>query len=311
MKPLLIVLSGGPSGWAPIGPNGETLLEYGVYDALRAGFERIVFIVPRDEEEHFREGVLNRMKDLKYELVLQDEDAQIPPDIAEKAREAGRTKPWGEVHALLCGAALITVPAFAVISANCFYGREAFETMWSYLGSPSITQQKLPTVKQGFIVLYPLEKIFPKKVSARDASDDPPQAPNTPSSAVILGICGVKDSYLAAMRKCTISSGDSFTDEISGEEIAPDALVSMGFWGFPRSILPALRKYFSDFIQDSANIPENECDLFDAADWILQSGLLRIRAIKAPGECFTAQTSDPETIPELIAEGVYPPSLWS
>jgi hypothetical protein len=309
MKPLLLILSagmgsryGGLKQMEPIGQNGEALLDYAVYDALRSGFEKAVFVIRRDMEQDFRETVLSRMKSVPYELVYQELDAGIPPEIFEKAQEAGRTKPWGTVHALLCAADAIKVPAFAVINADAFYGREAFEIMGTYLGSPAITQQKLPTIKQGYIVPYKLKNTF---------SDE---------ETVARWVCEIKDGCLASVNELTAITREkkgifNTAENGSKEELAPDMPVSMNFWGFPRSILPGLRKYFFDFLNESENLPKDECPLPRGVDWIIKNGLLTIRVLEADTEGFgLTRKEDQETasrrIAELVAEGVYPASLW-
>ncbi|MDR0567889.1 MAG: NTP transferase domain-containing protein [Spirochaetaceae bacterium] len=309
MKPLLLVLAagmgsgyGGPKQLEPIGRNGETLLEYSVYDALRSGFGNIIVVIRRDMEQAFRETALNRMKSARYTLAYQALDAGIPAEVVEKAQTAGRTRLWGTVHAVLCGASAIDAPAFAAIRGDAFYGPETFELLGGYLGFRSVTQQKLPAIKHGYILPYPLARTFSGEGPA------------------VRELCEIKDDCLVSLKKYTALCRDAqgvfnTAEDGSKEELPGDAPASADCWAFPRSILPGLRKYFFDFLQNPENIPQNECDLWSAADWIVKNGLLTIRALKTDAEWFCLAGPDDRTaaanrIAELTERGVYPVSLW-
>ena len=300
--PLLVVLAagmgsryGGLKQMDQIGQNGETLLDYSVYDALRSGFEKIVFIIRHDMEKDFKELVLRRMKSINYELAYQELDTLIPPEIFAATKQLGRTKPWGTTHALLCAADKIDTPAFGVINADDFYGREAFTILGNFLASRAITQ--------GAIVPYNLEKTL------------------SPQGTVARGVCEIKGDCLVSVDELTAiarEEGGIFNtaEDGSKQELAADTPVSMNFWGFPRSILPSFRKYFFDFLQNSENLPKNECYLTRAADWFIKSGLLTIRTLKADSDWFgVTYKEDQETaisrIADLVTNGVYPASLWS
>ena len=155
-KPILVVLAagigsrfGGLKQMERFGKNGELLLDYSVYDALRGGFGKAVFIIRRDIDADFRETVLSRLEGkVNYDLAYQEMDSHIPPDIFAHVKAQGRTKPWGTAHALLCAADKIDAP-FAVINADDFYGREAYAAMGSFLSGPGLSE--------GAIVPYKLE----------------------------------------------------------------------------------------------------------------------------------------------------------
>jgi dTDP-glucose pyrophosphorylase len=301
--PILVVLAagmgsryGGLKQMDQIGQSGETLLDYSVYDALHAGFEKIVFIIRHDMEKDFKELVLSRMKSVTYELAYQDMDTLIPPEIFAEAEKLNRTKPWGTAHALLCAADKIDTAAFGVINADDFYGREAFIILGNCLNSRAITQ--------GAIVPYNLEKTLSLQ------------------GTVARGVCEIKDNCLVSVSELTAiareEEGGIFNtaEDGSKQELAPDTPVSMNFWGFPRSILPGLRKYFFDFLQDSENLPKNECYIPRAVDWFIKSGLLSVRVLKADADWFgVTYKEDRECavnrIAGLVASGVYPVSLWN
>ena len=298
MGPLLIVLAagmgsryGGLKQMDQIGQNGETLLDYSVYDALRSGFEKVIFIIRRDIEDDFRNIVLSRMKSVNCELAFQELDSLIPPEISAKTQ---RTKPWGTCHAVLCAADLIKAPAFAVINADDFYGFEAFDIMGSYLASSAI--------KHGYIVPYSLEKTL------------------SAQGTVARGVCEINNELLVSVNELTAIGRDeagifNTAPDGSRQELAADTPVSMNFWGFPRSILPALRKYFFDFLNENDNLSKDECYLPKAADWFIKNNLLSIQALKAEADWFGVTykedlQSAKDRIAALVAEGVYPPNLW-
>ncbi|MDR1421136.1 MAG: hypothetical protein LBI86_12245 [Treponema sp.] len=306
--PVLVVLAagmgsryGGLKQIDRIGKNGEVLLDYSVYDAMRNGFEKVVFIIRHDIEEDFRELVLSRMgKRVRYELAFQDLDTIIPPDIFTEARKLGRTKPWGTAHALLCAAAAIDGP-FTVLNADDFYGYEAYRIMGAYLtsiaGSPDA---------DGAIVPYELQKTL------------------SPQGTVTRGVCEIRDGYLASVEELTAiekRDGVVFNTGPDGtrRELAARMPVSMNFWGFPASVLPHFQKYFDNFLagfaRDMKGNIKSECYIPRAADWLVRENIIRIKALEADSVWFgVTYREDREAavqrIEALAREGVYPPRLW-
>jgi NDP-sugar pyrophosphorylase family protein len=302
--PVLVVLAagmgsryGGLKQMDRIGKNGEVLLDYSVYDALGAGFEKVVFIIRHDIEKDFRELVLARMTKVRWDLAFQDLDTLIPPDIWAEAEQAGRTKPWGTAHALLCAAGKIDAP-FTVLNADDFYGREAFEVMGNYLRGPDI--------QDAAIVPYNLEKTL------------------SPQGTVTRGVCEVHKGYLVSVDELTAiekRDGRIFNTNAGGSrrELAPDTPVSMNFWGFPKTILPHFKTYFDDFLKtfaaDMAGQIKAECYLPKAADWFIKNNIIRIKSLAADSDWFgVTYKEDKEAavqrIAALTARGVYPPALW-
>ncbi|MDR2079511.1 MAG: hypothetical protein LBP74_07320 [Treponema sp.] len=303
--PVLVVMAagmgsryGGLKQMDRVGAHGEVLLDYSVYDALESGFEKIVFIIRHDIEKDFRELVLSRMgTKVKYDLAFQDQDTLIPADIFAGAQKAGRTKPWGTAHALLCAADKIDAP-FTVLNADDFYGREAYKAMGAYLG-------KIP-VTDAAIVPYNLEKTL------------------SPQGTVTRGVCEVRNGYLSSVDELLAiekKNGKIFNTNPDGSrrDLTADTPVSMNFWGFPESILPHFRKYFDNFLAefaaDMAGHIKTECYLPKAADWFIREGIIRIRVLKADSQWFgVTYREDREAainrIGALTAGGVYPPGLW-
>ncbi|MCL2442634.1 MAG: hypothetical protein FWD13_04120 [Treponema sp.] len=309
--PILVVLAagmgsryGGLKQMDKIGKNGEALLDYSVFDAVKSGFEKIVFIIRNDIEKDFRELVLTRMgSKVKYELAFQNPDSLIPPDIFRAAQDAGRTKPWGTGHALLCAAEKIDAP-FAVINADDFYGREAFAVMGKHLSSSGIN---IPA-----IVPYRLNKTL------------------SPMGTVARGVCevtvseGNQDSFLISVDELTAiekKDGIIFTTAGDGSirELSPDTPVSMNFWGFSPDMFPELKKYFDDFLKTfmadvNGNI-KSECFIPRAVDCFIKQGKIKVKVLNANSTWFGVTYKEDredaiKKLNEMTAAGIYPPSLW-
>ncbi|MHB9292056.1 hypothetical protein Holit_01144 [Hollandina sp. SP2] len=299
--PVLVVLAagmgsryGGLKQVGRIGQRGETLLDYSVFDALRSGFKKIVFIIRHDMEKDFQNLVLSHLTSIPYELCFQELDSLIPAEVFSQAKQAGRTKPWGTSHALLCAASVIDAP-FAVINADDFYGTVAFKVMGTYLASPHVTE--------GAIIPYQLKKTL------------------SPQGTVARGVCMIQDGYLESVQEMTAiaQEGNRIVNTTAAgvkQELAPDTPVSMNFWGFPMSIFPDLRRYFDEFLETSAGQPKQECYLPLAADWFIKNKLLKIQVLPADSDWFGVTYQEDRgvamnRIVELVAQGVYPASLWN
>ncbi|MDR2184559.1 MAG: hypothetical protein LBO80_02660 [Treponema sp.] len=299
--PILVVLAagigsryGGLKQMDRIGKSGEVLLDYSVFDAKRAGFTKVVFIIRRDIEKDFRELVLSRIKGrIECDLAFQELDSIIPADVLAESRKIGRTKPWGTAHALLCARDKIDAP-FTVLNADDFYGREAFAAMGKYLSDAANTD--------GAIVPFRLEKTL------------------SPQGTVTRGVCEVSQGYLSSvdeLKAIEKKDGRIFNTASDGaqQDLAADTPVSMNFWGFPVSIFPKLQNYFDDFLKTSGSELKSECYLPLAVDWFIKKGFLKIRVLKADSEWFgVTYKEDRETainrIAELVSQGVYPALLW-
>ena len=312
--PILAVLAagigsryGGLKQMEKIGRHGEVLLDYSVFDALRGGFKKIVFIIRRDIEKDFREVILSRIEGkVDYDLAFQGLDSLIPPAVYEAAVKLGRTKPWGTAHALVCAAEKLDAP-FAVLNADDFYGRESFCAMGSFLSTHGLTE--------GAIVPYRLDRTL------------------SPQGTVARGVCVVKDGYLASVDEMTAienANGVIFNTNSDGSrrELSADTPVSMNFLGYPESAMPHFLKYFDDFINGySADILDgksdpcvrgikSECFLPKATDWFIHNDLLKVKALEADSEWFgVTYREDREAavkrLEELTGEGVYPSPLWA
>ncbi|MDR0456200.1 MAG: hypothetical protein LBH20_05910 [Treponema sp.] len=303
--PVLVVMAagmgsryGGLKQMDKIGKNGEVLLDYSVYDALKSGFEKVVFIIRHDIEKDFREQVLTRMgSKVKWELAFQDPDSLIPGDIFAAAQRAGRTKPWGTAHALLCAADNIDAP-FCVLNSDDFYGREAFAVIGKHLCGPGADEP--------VIVPYRLEDTL------------------SPGGTVARGVCEISGGYLVSIDELTAiekKDGRICNTNPNGsiEELAADTPVSMNFWGFPGSVLPEFKIYFDKFLESfAADIPgqiKSECFIPKAADYFTKQGIIKIKALRANSGWFGVTYREDrdmavQKIAGLTAAGIYPASLW-
>jgi NDP-sugar pyrophosphorylase family protein len=299
--PVLVVLAagigsryGGVKQMEKFGKNGEVLLDYSVFDALRGGFAGVVFIIRKDLESDFREIVLARLEGkVKYELAFQELDSLIPQGIYAEAKKNGRTKPWGTAHALLCAADKIDAP-FAVINADDFYGREAFAAMGAFLSTPNLSD--------GAIVPYRLDRTL------------------SAMGTVARGVCEVSGDYLLSIDELIAiekKDGVIFNTNPDGSkrELKADTPVSMNFLGYPHSILPRFRQFFDDFIAASGRELKSECYLPKASDWFIKNNYLKMRVVHADSEWFgVTYKEDKEAaikrLTALTAEGVYPEPLW-
>jgi NDP-sugar pyrophosphorylase family protein len=300
-KPNLVVLAagigsryGGLKQMEKFGKNGEVLLDYSVFDAVRGGFEKIVFLIRHDLEKDFRETVLSRMEGkVKYEIAFQELSSLITPETYSEAVKLGRTQPWGTAHALLCASEKIDAP-FAVINADDFYGREALAVMGEFLSKPDL--------KDGAIVPYKLEPTL------------------SPIGTVARGVCEVSGDYLVSIDELiSIEKKDGviFNTNPDGtkRELKPNTPVSMNFLGYPDSILPKFKKYFDDFIAVSARELKAECYLPKASDWFIKNNYLKMRVLNADSEWFgITYKEDKEAairrLAELTSQGIYPEKLW-
>jgi len=303
--PILVVLAagmgsryGGLKQMDKIGKNGEVLLDYSVYDAVKSGFKKVVFIIRHDIEMDFRELVLARMESKVHcELAFQDPDSLIPPDVFRLAQEAGRTKPWGTGHALLCAAENIDAP-FTVLNADDFYGREAFAVMGRHLCNENGNAAS--------IVPYRLDKTLSSQ------------------GTVARGVCEVKDGFLVSVDELTAigeKDGKIFNTAPDGSirHLLPETPVSMNFWGFPPDVLPELKKYFDDFLKTFAADPKgqikNECFIPKAVDYFIKKGVVKVKVLPADSHWFgVTYKEDREAaiikIEEMAAASIYPSPLW-
>jgi NDP-sugar pyrophosphorylase family protein len=303
LSPTLLVLAAGMGsrygGFKQIdgmGPCGEWLLEYAIHDALRAGFGKIVFVVGRGLAEAFKETWEQRFSGrLPVELAIQDID-----DVPEGClRPAGRDKPLGTGHAIWSARKAIDGP-FAVINADDFYGKDAFETMAGALAN--LSTGNLPHTFT--MIAYPLSGTLSKH------------------GRVSRGICDVTDGGI--LREVTEHThiecqGDlilSRKEDGSSEELAGDLPVSMNLWGFTPDIFGRLEEALQTFL--ASGIAESGGELYIpfVVDELIQRDVARVEVHKTQGPWFGVTYSQDkarvhQSLRKLVEQGQYPDPLWN
>ena len=242
-----------------LGPKGETIIDYSIYDALQAGFSRVVFVIRKSIEADFCEAVLNKYKGkIAVDYVLQETE-NIPPPFAVPA---DRTKPWGTGHAILMAKDKIK-GFFAVINGDDFYGKNSFKTLVNYLNTLS-----LEDVKACSMVAYVLEKTLSEHGS------------------VSRGVCQVnEDGFLAKVvehTKLHRQNGQIINENADGTVtvMQPQTPVSMNFWGFHPQIFTHLECLFAEFLKNNIHNPKSEFYIPFAVDDLLKSGDIQVKVLE-------------------------------
>lgn len=283
---------GGNKQITGMGPNNEILLEYSVCDAIRAGFDKVVFIIRPDMLDDMKRICGDKLaKKIRVEYAFQDYSSL--PDWY--AVPEGRVKPYGTVHAVLCARECVKEP-FAVINADDYYGVDSFQKMHDFLAANA-------DPAKAAMVGYRLK--------------------NTVSihGAVTRGVCRVENGRMVdvdEVSKIRLYPDGRIADTSDGEpgrDLDPDALVSMNFWGFQPGVFDAMQRYFEDFLKaaDPADI-KAECLLPVMVDALLKAGEMTVDMLETEAVWFgvTYKEDRPlvqQALLELHAKGVYPEKL--
>ena len=299
-QPFLVVMAagmgsrfGGLKQIMPVDSQGHAIIDYSLFDAFRAGFRRVVFIIKHSIEEDFKNAVGRRMEsyfDVRYvyqELDCLPEGFSVP---------AGREKPWGTGHAAACCAGVVDAP-FAIINSDDFYGRGAFQAIYDFLSVPRAPGSHA-------MAAYRLSNTL------------------TENGYVSRGICTVKNGFLQDVTERTHiekrPGGAAFTEDgVNYTSIDPDVPVSMNFWGFSEDMLPQLQRRFRDFLAGltPAELMKAEFYLPAAANAVIKEGLGTVKVLEC-GEQWHGVTyredmqSVRDSIAQMIACGKYPARLW-
>lgn len=277
----------------PFTENGEFIIDFSIYDAIKAGFDRVVFLIKEENYEAFHETVGKRIADkIKVEYAFQKLDMFVD----EKEIPEGRVKPWGTTHALLCGKELLNDP-FAVINADDFYGRDAYVKVADFLKNKS-------TDDNGYCMIgYHVGNTL------------------TDNGSVARGVCNICDGKLDTIVERTkiykTEAGARFFDENDNAvDLTPETVVSMNFWGFTPSVFQGLEKDFEQFKKNISKDPlKSEALLPNAIGNMIKSGECSVEVLETTEKWFGVTYSEdkPTTvarIKELIDDGVYPNGLW-
>jgi len=300
MKPTLFVLAagmgsryGGLKQLDPLGPHGETIMDYSIYDAIQSGFGKVVFVIRKDFEADFRQKILSKYEGhVPVEVVFQSTDA-LPEGYT---CPADRSKPWGTNHAVLMGKDVIKEP-FAVINADDFYGRDAFRVMAEELQRPR--DMKGDYCMVGFRVGNTM----------------------TENGSVARGVCETKDGLLTSVVERTAISYDPqgnivFTDENGQEQqLAPNTPVSMNLWGFTPDYFDYSEREFKKFLDKDINTPKAEFFIPLAIDALINSGEATVKVLDTDSRWFgvTYSADRPgvvEKFADLHRSGLYPEKMF-
>jgi UTP-glucose-1-phosphate uridylyltransferase len=297
-KPTLLVMAagmgsryGGLKQIDPVGPSGETLMDYSIFDAIRAGFGRVVYVIRKDIEAPFKETIGAKFeKRIPVDYVYQELD-KIPAGFNVPE---GRTKPWGTTQAVLMAEDAIREP-FAVINADDFYGEEGYRVLAGHLNSGTPDYAMV-----GFVLRNTLSEFgsVARGVSRADAN-------------------GYLQSVVELTKVEREGNGAKNTDPTGAvTQLTGDELVSMNMWGFQPSIFPSLRERFRTFIEKSGNDLKSEHYVPTAVNELVSSGQARVKVLRTNDAWFgvTYREDRPrvvDSIAALVKKGKYPEKLWN
>ena len=301
MKPTLFVLAagmgsryGGLKQLDGLGPHGETIMDYSIYDAIHAGFGKVVFVIRKDFEDDFRSKILSKYEGhIPVEVVFQSTQ-----DLPEGFTcPAGRTKPWGTNHALLMGRNVIKEP-FAIINSDDYYGRNSFEVM----------AQELSNLPEGSKHNY---SVLGFKVGNTMSE----------SGSVSRGVCETVDGYLTGIVERTSIAYDEnhniFFDDEQGHsvQLAPDTPVSMNFWGFTPDYFDYSEQAFVEFLKAHINEPKSEFFIPTVVNRLISEKKARVKVLKTDSKWFgVTYSADRQGVVDKFAalhdSGFYPDSMF-
>lgn len=299
-RPTLLILAagmgsryGGLKQIDPIGPYGEAIIDYSMYDAIRAGFKKIVFVIRHNFEAAFREKIEKRIRRIvEIAYAYQELDSCLNGFALPKGRE----KPWGTGHAILVSKDVIDEP-FAVINADDYYGTDAYRIMADQLKIMNAKQDDYAMV--GYVLRNTLSAY----------------------GAVARGICQHSpDMYLAKITECTgiqkKGDGAMYLDEQGIEQtLTGDEIVSMNLWGFTPDIFDFLQQHFSAYLTHHGSENKSEFYIPTVVNNLIQCRQKKVKILKTRGDWFgVTYRGDKEIaqscIQKLINQHIYPENLW-
>ncbi len=303
-KPVLVVMAagmgsryGGLKQMDPMDDAGHVILDFSVYDAMLAGFEKVIFIIKKENEEVFKECVGDRIaKRMQVEYAYQELDA-LPDGFCVPE---GRVKPFGTGHAVLSCKDKVDGP-FAVINADGFYGRHAFSVIYDYLSQP-----KDSPLYQYVMVGYIVENTL------------------TENGHVARGVCKIdEEGHLVDIRERTRiekrDGGTAYTEDDGATwvTIPKGSTVSMNMWGFEQNLMDELKDRFPVFLEKNLEANPLKCEFFlpSAVQELMEENKVVVTVLKSEDRWYgVTYKEDKEVVKQAIADfkekGVYPEKLW-
>lgn len=304
-KPILVIMAagmgsryGGLKQIDPVDEFGSLIIDFSIFDAKKAGFEKVVFIIKKAIEKDFKEHIGDRMaKHIQVEYVYQELD-KLP---AGYAVPEGRVKPWGTAHAILCAADAIKDAPFAVINADDYYGQSAFQTIYDQL---SVMEDD--AVCHYTMVGYDLYKTL------------------TENGHVARGVCSVDASHMLTdihertrIEKHGEAAEYTEDDGAAWTALPHGTIVSMNLWGFTPSIFGEIRQRFTAFLDASLPVNPLKCEYFlpFVVDEMLKEGRADVKVLTSADNWYGVTYKEDKAkvvaaIRELRAKGLYPDHLW-
>ena len=277
----------------PVGPSGEFIIDYSIYDAIKAGIERVVFIIKKENYDLFRNTVGKRIEGkIDVEYVFQEKDSFINDKSLSEVRE----KPWGTAHAILCCKDIVK-NNFIVINADDFYGYEPFKLIKEYMDKVDLTSTNFSMA--GYIIKNTLSE----------------------NGTVKRGLCKSRDGYLSKLVESVVGYENNkliakrLIDDVK-VEVLEDDLVSMNFFGFTPKIFEELDKEIGSFLEvHKDNINNCEYLLPEVVENMIKDNKCNVKVIKTKSKWYgVTYKEDKEflekSINKLIDNGEYPKSLW-
>ena len=280
----------------PFTEDGEFIIDFSVYDALRAGFDRVVFIIKEENYEDFRDTIGKRIENkIKVEYAFQALDKLVPPEKIP----ADRVKPWGTTHAVLCAEEVIAGDSFAVINADDFYGRDAYVKAAEFIKSAEKREGRHYSM-----IGYRLGNTL------------------TDKGSVARGVCetdenGMLTDIIERTKIYKEGAGGYFEDENGAKvSLPPETVVSMNFWCFTSSVFEGAHAELDKFINDTEREPlKSECFLPNVVGNLKRDGYCDVEVIETSAKWYGVTYHDDKpgvmkSISDLIAQGEYPKGLW-
>lgn len=300
MKPTLLILAagmgsryGGLKQIDPVGPNGEIIIDYSIYDAIKAGFGKLVFVIRHYFEDAFRETIGS-----KFDGIVETAYAfqELDSGLGDFALPADREKPWGTAHAIMMGADLIDEP-FAIINADDYYGANSFRIMHEFLSGPQVTPENYAMV--GYTLRNTLSEY----------------------GTVARGICQCDDNMLlknVTERTKVEKVGNAaryYDDDKTTHDLTGDEIVSMNLWGFHPSFFDHLKTGFAEFLTEHGTEQKSEYFITIPVSNLVENHQATMKVLPTNDKWFGVTYKEDKPIAEksiarLIEEGTYPQILW-